>query len=176
MARSVVDEPSETVISRPGEANSDAGPEARTAPEHAAVPYSRTVEPASAVPLTRGELTVDGEAGSVCDSFGGAGAIESATYVMELAEQAEVLPAASVAVARSVVAVLAATVTGRPGDANSAAVPVAAAVPVHVAVAYSRTVEPGCAVPVTFGVAALAGDPGSVPVIVARPGAVESSV
>ena len=60
-------------------------------------------------------------------------------------------PAASVAVARNVVVLPAATVTVKPGDANAAAVPVAAGEPVQSAVGYSRTVEPASAVPFTAG-------------------------
>ena len=52
-------------------------------------------------------------------------------------------PAASVAVARNVVVLPAATVTVSPGDANAAAVPVAAGEPVQPAVGYSLTVVPG---------------------------------
>ena len=51
-----------------------------------------------------------------------------------MVEQAEVLPAASVAVALNVVVLSAPPSTVKPGDANAAAVPVAAGVPVQVAV------------------------------------------
>ena len=58
----------------------------------------------------------------------------SLRYLSEVVEQAEVFPAASVAVARYVVVLATATVTGSPGEANAAAVPVAAGVPVQSAV------------------------------------------
>jgi hypothetical protein len=51
-------------------------------------------------------------------------------YVTELAEQAEV-PLAFVAVPQNVVVVLSATFAWRPGEPKAAAVPVAAALPVH---------------------------------------------
>ena len=53
------------------------------------------------------------------------------------------MPSASVAVARNVVVESSATATDNPGEANAAAVPVAAGVPEQSAVAYTRTVEPG---------------------------------
>jgi hypothetical protein len=57
-----------------------------------------TVEPASAVPLTFGELLFAGEAGETESEEGVAGAVESSTYWTP-EEQAEAFPAASVAVA-----------------------------------------------------------------------------
>ena len=62
-----------------------------------------TVEPPSAAPLTAGEFSFAGESGSVSVRTGSSGAAESSTYVTELEEQLEVLPAASVAVAWNVV-------------------------------------------------------------------------
>jgi multisubunit Na+/H+ antiporter MnhC subunit len=58
------------------------------------------------------------------------GTVESSTYVTPL-EQAEVLPAASVAVALNVVVVSSVTETARPGDEKLAAEPVAAVPPVQ---------------------------------------------
>ena len=59
------------------------------------------------------------------------GGVESSTYATPL-EQAETFPAASVAVARNVVAESSATATASPGEENAAAVPVAASALVHV--------------------------------------------
>jgi hypothetical protein len=58
-----------------------------------------TVDPASAVPLTTGVFAFAGEDGVVVRPLGAAGAVESSTYVSAGEEQAEPLPAASVAVA-----------------------------------------------------------------------------
>jgi hypothetical protein len=60
---------------------------------------------------------------------GAAGAVESSTYVTELAEQPETFPAASVAVALKVVVESSATATVSPGVEKAAAVPEAAAEP-----------------------------------------------
>ncbi len=86
------------------------------------------------------------------------------------------LPAASVAVARKVVVLPAATVTVSPEEANAAAVPVAAGVPVHPAVGYSLTVDPASAVPFTTGVVLGLGEAGVMLVRVTSPGALESLV
>ena len=68
----------------------------------------------------------------------------------------------------------AATVTVSPGEANAAAVPVAAGDPVQSAVGYSRTVDPASAVPWTAGVVLGLGEAGVTLVSVTSPGAVES--
>jgi hypothetical protein len=60
---------------------------------------------------------------------GAAGAVESSTYVTELAEQPETFPAASVAVALKVVVESSATATVSPALEKAAAVPEAAAEP-----------------------------------------------
>ena len=70
----------------------------------------------------------------VVSGTGGGGGGPTWLYDTELAEQAEVLPATSVAVARNVVVLPAATMTGRPGEPKAAAVPVAAAGPEQLAV------------------------------------------
>ena len=90
-----------------------------------------TVDPASAVPEIAGELLFAGPTGVEASEVVRAGAVESSTYVTELAEQPETLPAASVAVALKVVEVSSETATVIPGDANAAAVPLAAGAPVH---------------------------------------------
>ena len=71
-----------------------------------------------------------GEAGLVALTWGGAGAVESSTYLRAL-EHAEVLPAASVAVARNRVVVLSATGALSPGDLNWRLEPEASRVPVQ---------------------------------------------
>ena len=68
----------------------------------------------------------------------------------------------------------AATVTVSPGEANAAAVPVAAGEPVQPAVGYSLTVDPASAVPFTAGVVLGLGDAGVKLLSVTSPGAVES--
>jgi hypothetical protein len=92
---------------------------------------------------------------------------------MELLEQADVFPAASVAVARNVVVLPAATVTAKPLAAKLAAVPVAAGVPVH-AFVYSCTVDPASAAPLTTGAVLGLGEVGAMLVRVTSPGAEES--
>jgi len=76
-----------------------------------------------------GVLSLAGESGSVSLSWGGAGAVESSTYLRAL-EHGEVLPAASVAVALNKVIVLSAIVAPRPGDLNWTAEPDASRMPV----------------------------------------------
>jgi hypothetical protein len=73
-------------------------------------------------------LSFAGDAGVVESPLGAAGAVESSTYVTPL-EQAEVLPAASVAVALKVAALSSETVTVRPGEAKLPAAPLAATEP-----------------------------------------------
>src|SRR5918912_1005621 len=60
------------------------------------------------------------------------------------------------------VEVFAGTVTAIPGEANEAAVPLAAAVPEQSAVVNRRTVDPASAEPSTFGDVPFAGDAGLV--------------
>jgi hypothetical protein len=67
------------------------------------------------------------------------------------------------------------TETARPGEANAAAVPVAATALVQVAFVYSLTVEPASASPMIFGALLLAGETGLVAVKVGAAGAIESS-
>ena len=73
-------------------------------------------------------LLLVGEAGVVPRAVGAAGARLFSTYVTELVEQAEVLPAASCAVAKNVVVVLSATFTGILNTPTRFAVPVPAGV------------------------------------------------
>ncbi len=86
------------------------------------------------MPEISGLLSLAGETGLEASALGSAGAVESSTYVTEELEQPETFPATSVAVALKVVELSPATATVRPGDANAAAVPVAAAPPVQPAV------------------------------------------
>jgi hypothetical protein len=88
-----------------------------------------TVELASAPPVILGELLSAGPTGLEASDPGRAGVVESSTYVTELVEQPETLPAASVAVALKVVELSSETATVRPGLANAAAVPLAATEP-----------------------------------------------
>jgi hypothetical protein len=134
-----------------------------------------TVEPASAVPEMAGALLFAGPTGLEASEVGSAGAVESSTYVTELAEQPLTLPAASVAVALNVVDVLSATATVRPGLARFAAVPVTAGAPVQAPVVYTLTVEPASAVPVIAGELLFAGETGEEASDVGSAGAVESS-
>src|SRR5437870_4778681 len=126
-ARKVVLESSGTETWKPGEAKVAAVPVAtRFAALQSAVVAalkSRTVEPDAALPRTRGELLVAGEAGLVAVRVGAAGGVESSTYTSELDEQAELAPL--IARARKRVVESLGTETWMPGDANSAAVPVA---------------------------------------------------
>jgi hypothetical protein len=134
-----------------------------------------TVEPASAVPEMAGELLFAGPTGVETSEAGSAGAVESSTYVTELAEQPETLPAASVAVALKVVVVSSETATVRPGLENAAAVPVAVGAPVHPAVVYSLTVEPASAEPLMAGELLFAGPTGVEASEAGSAGEVESS-
>ena len=70
---------------------------------------------------------------------------------------------------------LSATETVKPGEANAAAVPVAATALVQVELVYSFTVEPPSAPPMTLGELLFAGDAGLVLVTVGAAGAAESS-
>ena len=128
VARSVVVESSATATASPGDANAAADPLATIAPPHEPPAYSRTVAPVSAAPLAAGALALAGESGSKSLGAGGAGAVESSTYVVAPAGHGDVLPAASSATARSSVEVSSGTVIANPGDANSAAGPMARSV------------------------------------------------
>ena len=83
----------------------------------------RTVEPASALPRRRGLLSAPGDPGSLAAICGACGAVESSTYDRPSGAQAEVLPAASVAVAYRVLVLSAATEISTPVAANVAALP-----------------------------------------------------
>jgi hypothetical protein len=87
----------------------------------------------------------DGETTLFVGADGVAGEVVSLTNVTE-SEQAEELPAASVAVTEKLVVEFWATVTEKPGDAKFAPEPVAG-VPVQLLVEYSLTVLPVSAVP-----------------------------
>ena len=103
------------------------------------------------------------------------GGVESSTYVSPVVEQSDVLPAASVAYAENVVEESFATLTVRPDDANVAADPTATIGPMHNALANSRTVDPGSAVPLICGALLLAGETGSLPVTTGTTGGVVST-
>ena len=121
VARNVVEEVSATATLSPGDARAAAEPVAATAPVHDASVYSRTVEPASAVPLIVGELSLAGESGSVSLSVGGPGAVVSTTHV-RVAGVGSVLPAASMARIASVCAPSASAVSNV-GDTHAAQAP-----------------------------------------------------
>ena len=165
----------ETVSVIPGEANVAAVPLAATALVHVEFVYSFTVEPASALPMIFGALLFAGEAGLVLVSVGCAGAVESSTYVTELDEQAETLPAASVAVASKLVVESSATDTDNPGDANAAAVPLPWIPFPQFEFLYKFTVEPASALPMILGELLFAGDAGLELDTVGGAGAFESS-
>jgi hypothetical protein len=165
-----------TAIVKPGELNAAAVPVAAAAPEQSLVVYTRTVEPASAVPEISGLLSFAGETGLEAREPGSPGAVESSTYVTEELEQPDTLPAASVAVALKVVEESFATEIVSPGEANAAAVPVAAAPPEQSLVVYTRTVEPASAVPEISGLLSFAGETGLEASAVGRLGAVVSYV
>ena len=93
-----------------------------------------------------------------------------------MTEQGETLPARSVAVAWKVVVVPAATVTGRPGDAKSLAVPCPAGALAHAASAYNLTIEFASALPVIRGFVSLAGEAGTVAVNAGGAGGEASSM
>ena len=61
----------------PGAANSAAEPVASAVPVQSPLPWTLTVEPASADPLTSGLVSSAGESGSVSVIDGGGGAVES---------------------------------------------------------------------------------------------------
>jgi hypothetical protein len=126
------------------------------------------------VPVKEGEFAGAGEAGVEPRALGGAGAVESSTYVWGV-EQAEVFPALSVAVARKLVDESFATETVKPGDANVAAEPVATGAAEQSEVVYRRTVEPAAALPVISGSLSFAGDPGEESRALGAAGDVESS-
>ncbi len=93
-----------------------------------------------------------------------------------MAEQADALPAASVAFALNVVVLPATTGAGIPAAPKAAAVPVAAGAPEQSAVLNSVTVEPASAVPLIAGVVLGEPEAGLTPVTVGKPGAAESWV
>ncbi len=134
----------------------------------------RTVDPGSTVPLKAGVLSLAPEAGWIPVSTGVVGGALSSTYVMLVEEQLDVLPAASVAVARKVVDESSVTETVALKE-----LPLAAAVPttalVQVGLVKRRTVVPASVVPRTLGWLLLAGDNGCVPSRRGTDGAVLSS-
>jgi hypothetical protein len=102
---------------------------------------------------------LDGDGGAT--RVGGDGAVESSTK-RKPGEQAELDPAASVAVARKVVELSSGTVTTALKAPLAEAVVVAIALPVQSGVTKMRTVAPAAAVPETTGSFALAGEAGAV--------------
>ena len=97
-----------------------------------AVGYSRTVDPASAVPCTAGVVLGLGEAGVTLVRVTSPGAVESLVYATEVDEQADAVWPLFVAFARIVVVAFAGTVAVIPAPAKSAAVPVPSTALVHV--------------------------------------------
>jgi multisubunit Na+/H+ antiporter MnhC subunit len=172
VALNVVEVLSATDTDRP-EAKLAALPLVTGAPEQSLLVYSLTVEPASAVPVMLGLLLFAGDAGVEPNPLGAVGSVESSTYVYPI-EQAEVLFAASVAVALNVVELSPATDTDRPA-AKLAAEPLATGAPEQSLVVYSFTVEPASAVPVINGLLLFAGDAGAEPNPLGGVGTVESS-
>ena len=79
VALNVVELSLETAIVSPGLAKAAAVPVAAAPPEQSLVVYTRTVEPASAVPLISGLLSFAGETGLEARALGSAGAVESST-------------------------------------------------------------------------------------------------
>jgi hypothetical protein len=67
--------PTETAI--PGDVSSFAVPVPSASPVQSAVAKRRTTDPPSALPRTAGDVLLAGEAGSVDDRTGAAGAVES---------------------------------------------------------------------------------------------------
>jgi hypothetical protein len=122
-----------------------------------------------------GLLLLAGDTGAELETVGAAGGLESSTYVTELLEQFETLPAASVAVAQNVVVELSATEAEMPAPAKVAAPPVPATALVHALSVYRFTVEPASAEPMTIGPLLLAGEAGDTDVSVGFAGAFESS-
>ena len=135
-----------------------------------------TVELDSALPLTAGVRLAFGETGVVARFVGAAGGNESCVYERPAVEHAEMLPAASVAVANSVVVVLVGTVVDTPNAPPPVVEPEPSTVPVHDELPYMVTVELASAVPFTSGVALLLGELGVVVERTGRAGAVVSTV
>ena len=75
VALNVVDAFTGTETPKPGVPNVAAVPLARDAPEQSEVVYSRTVEPASALPKMLGLALLDGDAGVEVKPVGAAGAL-----------------------------------------------------------------------------------------------------
>ena len=134
-----------------------------------------TVVPPEALPITFGWLSFAGDAGDVDVNVGAGGGVESSVYEAKVVEHADSFPAASVAVAYSVVVASLGTVTETPPDANDAADPLPNAVPPHADPEYTFTVDPAAADPVTLGLLLFDGD-GDTPLTVGAAGGVESSV
>jgi hypothetical protein len=77
-----VDESSATATESPGEAKAAAVPVAATALVQLEFVKSFTVEPASAVPLSEGELLFAGEEGETASELGATGAVVSHVNVL----------------------------------------------------------------------------------------------
>ena len=159
------------VTERP-EANAAALPVATGDPVQVALLKSLIVEPASALPATVTAVAGDGEAGETDSELGAPGAIVSLVK-LTADEQAETLPAASVAFALQVLVELSPAVTEIPA-AKSASVPLATAEPVQVAPLKIFTVEPLSALPVIVTAVAVDGDVGEIASELGASGGVES--
>src|SRR5438046_2267497 len=112
-----------------------------------------------------GDALLDGEAGTVSVRIGAGGDTSSWAYSTLSAEQAETLPATSIASAWIRTTSFAATVTAIPKLPFASAVPLARTAPAHPESAKSRTTANGSAVPFTQGrVLRRDGEDGIVPV------------
>ena len=89
-----------TAIVSPGLAKAAAVPVAAAAPEQSLVVYTRTVEPASALPEISGLLSFAGETGLEARPLGRPGAVES--YVKAIVEMTAALAPVSVTCTRTV--------------------------------------------------------------------------
>jgi hypothetical protein len=128
-----------------------------------------------AVPRIIGALAFAGDGGSVAVRMGAGGGLESSTYVTELGEQLEALPAASVAVAWKLVVASSATATGAPAVLNVLAITAPSGWPLQAALSNTFTLEPASALPLTRGLLLLAGEAGAAETTVGGSGGVESS-
>ena len=150
VARTAVVLSSITISASPVDPNAAAVPLATALPLQSEVTNNRTVDEASAAPITTGALLLAGDAGTTVTPDGAPGGVESSTYVTPTLH-GDTFPSTSVACAYTTVVVLSATLIAIPGDANVAAEPDATEL-AQSAVRYSRTVAPCSAVPLTLGV------------------------
>lgn len=129
---------------------------------------------ASAVPVSAGALLLAGDVGAQLRLVGAEGATVSKTYEMPLLEQAETFPAASVAVANTVVPALAAASTGMLKTPLAVATPVPHTAVLQFELVYSLTVLPASAEPDTTNRLLIGGTFGATDVNTGDTGAVMS--